>query len=375
MSVGVHFARFLIELPVLQTGRTELVSRLGEKWARKATSGEQRQAHDLLRRFSPAIPDKILKELMDFERVRPTTEAPSGPRTPRPTRTSELATPEDALSALEELIYLVQLENYASQISKKELTDWSQNAHTLKFVGGDEPEFGTQAEGYPHWVSVMLGERFDVSPPMWSESSLGPYVVFPAFNDAAHIDARILPNALALNVTTIKSDGLAQIRKMLSSVDYVGKSLKQLVEKQRFASGFSFEPYPAAVYVWRHGLAHQVVPETQLQLLEASLQYFGRKEWRASIILSATAVESILAEMHEEQLKDFPPERATLGELSFILKQRGELKYPSDIEQRINQLNQARIAAFHRSTIHVSMKEAISALMAAVQFFLWHYTS
>jgi len=196
--------------------------------------------------------------------------------------------------------------------------------------------------------------------------------------DAIHIGFYKHPEAFILDVTSVREEALKRFVKFLSGFPEINEGLRRIVSKTEYSSRVVFDPYPAAVSAWIEGrLAAEYFPTYMLQYLNAAIRYYHAKEWRTSIVLSAIALETLLAEMFEdefhEQAGDVP-----LGALrdkiveSFKLGNRGPA-FPNEILESIGKTNDARVAAVHRGSIQLSARETMEALRGSVKVALWYY--
>ena len=96
----------------------------------------------------------------------------------------------------------------------------------------------------------------------------------------------------------------------------------------------------------------------------------GKKEWSISIILSAIAVESLLAEIYEEYFHEVAPSDP-LGALRDKIERKK--KFPVKTYNDIKLVNESRISAVHRSSMKVGEIEARNALIGATRFTQWAY--
>lgn len=199
---------------------------------------------------------------------------------------------------------------------------------------------------------------------------IGPIALI-GLNDALSVDLIVRAESAIFQLITIKDNGALLFRSFLESIPKVGPTIKEISNQRKHTSRYSFEPYVAAVEVWRHKKAYRTVPETIRKFFQGTIRYFAHKEWRTSIVLSAIIVESLLAEIHEETFHRKAP-NVPLGALLEDIKTKAVL--PNKIIDAINLANESRISAVHRSSIDVSEKEAIDALVGATQFSLWYFS-
>ena len=194
--------------------------------------------------------------------------------------------------------------------------------------------------------------------------------IIPEVKDVVSVEKeRINEKQWLFDVVTIKKNGLSVFKKTLKSIPTIKEQMKILKERQHFSQRYVFRPYPLAVQLWLKDEASVTVPQDLKRFLEGAIQYFFSSEWRMSIVLSAIAVESILADLYEEKNKKPAPD-TPLGDLFRQVKEK--IDFPSEIIRAIQITNDARISAVHRSRFPVSDREAINALFGAVNFALWY---
>jgi len=120
--------------------------------------------------------------------------------------------------------------------------------------------------------------------------------------------------------------------------------------------------------IWFKDESTVSVPKDLKDLLKAATNYYQSEEWRTSVTLSAIVTESILADIYEEEMKVDAPD-VPLGALVEQVKK--SVKIPKQIDSAIKNLNQARIAAVHRSKSPVSDRDAEIALFSATKTLIW----
>jgi len=198
-----------------------------------------------------------------------------------------------------------------------------------------------------------------------------PLVILPETEDALHVDATFRRASLAMDITSLKSEGLERYKSFFLSIPWVGPEIKTIAEGRKHSSNYSLRIYPSAAFLWCTVRKPIMLPDNILKFLEGTLGYFGRQEWRTSIVFSAIVVESLLAEIYEEQFHKLAPDKP-LGDLYYAVKEKAQ--FPDNIEKAITTTNQMRILAVHRSSLEASEREALQAIVGAVQFSLWHYS-
>ena len=197
--------------------------------------------------------------------------------------------------------------------------------------------------------------------------------IFRDINDVVVIDAEERGRyELLLEVTSIKKEGLMRFYNFIKAIPRVGNTVTEIRKRKTHSSRYTFRPYPLAVRLWLTDKGAVTVPEDLRDFLNASIRYHSGEEWRTSIVLSAIAVESVLADLYEEQYKEYAP-NVPLGELYHKVKER--IQFSSEIMNAIEMVNEARISAVHRSRFPVSDREAVNALYGASIFVMWYSTN
>lgn len=180
-------------------------------------------------------------------------------------------------------------------------------------------------------------------------------------------------NEIALDITSVKKEGSTFFLKCLKTIPAIGRTVA--VNKkptETHSSRYTFSPYPVAVRLWLRKEACKTIPKDLRAFLDSSSSYYISEEWRTSIVLSAITVESLLADLYEEEHHEPSPSRATLGELFELAKKK--VDFPQNIADAITMANNARISAVHRSRFPVSDREATNALYGATNFAMWYFS-
>lgn len=146
----------------------------------------------------------------------------------------------------------------------------------------------------------------------------------------------------------------------------------------QYSSRAVLEPYVAGVSAWINGrTAAERIPSYLLEYLEAGVRYYHAREWRTSIVLSAIALETLLAEMYEHEFRQLAPDEplgALKDEIMILSKKRGKpTAFPSDILEWIKKTNEARIASVHRASRELSGREALEAVRGLLRVISWYH--
>lgn len=195
--------------------------------------------------------------------------------------------------------------------------------------------------------------------------------IFHDIEDTVVIERRTTPRRpdLFLEIISIKDVGTSRFINFLKSIPCMGETLKLIKNRKTHSSRYVFHPYPYAVQLWLKSERAENIPQDLKDFLKGSARYHSEREWRTSIVLSAIAVEVILADLYEEQFKETAP-NTPLGDLYYKLKERRI--FPEDVQKAIEIANEARISAVHRRRFPISDREADNALFGATKVTMWY---
>lgn len=205
----------------------------------------------------------------------------------------------------------------------------------------------------------------------FSRAYLEPNIAILKTMDAMSIKPSFHSTNLFIDVFSIKQSGSRIFEKFIKSIPIIGEMANIVNRGKKYSSRHCYEPYPAAVMLWICGIVGKTVPEDILNFFDGSVRYWEKNEWRISIILSAIAVESLLAEIYEEYFHEIAPPDP-LGALRDKIEKKQ--KFPPETRKDIDLVNQSRIAAVHRSSMQVGEREARNALMGAIRFTHWAFS-
>jgi HEPN domain-containing protein len=177
------------------------------------------------------------------------------------------------------------------------------------------------------------------------------------------------PMELTFDVISITDVGVKTFKDFLMCIPHVGSTVQEIRSRKTHSTRYTFRPYHLAVKLWLDSEQSEVVTNDLRDFLRGSLRYHSDGEWRTSIVLSAIAVESVLADLYEETYKNYAP-NVPLGNL--YEKVKVKVKFPSEIMKAIEMVNEARISAVHRSRFPVSDREATNALYGSTTFIMWY---
>lgn len=201
-------------------------------------------------------------------------------------------------------------------------------------------------------------------------SFLESYQASLDMENAISLDFTTAKNILRLNLCSLKEQGIHAHEQFLKSISIIGKKIKVSKPTQKFSSRYCYRTYPSALIVWLCEVADNPIPSDILQYFIGAVRYYAQKEWRVSIVLSAIAVETILAELYEE-IKHEPAPPDTLGSLLSQVSKLTEL--PIEARADAEEVNGNRILSVHRSSMNLGDREARSSLVGATRFTHWAY--
>jgi hypothetical protein len=148
----------------------------------------------------------------------------------------------------------------------------------------------------------------------------------------------------------------------------IGKRALFTNEQKKHAAKYVSVLYPSVAALWIDNLASLAINGDLVDLFAGALEYFYRRDWRTSILLSANSLEKLVAALYEETLKKpCPP-----FPIGSVAKKISNFKpLPKNIESVLKMTNSLRIAAVHRSYMPLGVKEATDALSGSLKFLLW----
>jgi len=203
----------------------------------------------------------------------------------------------------------------------------------------------------------------------WTESDLRASVVDADVGDVLLTALTSSERELVIDAFSLNGKLIGEYEQFIKSIPGLGSDFSIVSKKTRHSAAYSLLVYPHATSLWLRTDAPRYIPDTLLKFVSGALNYIWRREWRTSVVLSAITVEFILAEIYEEEHTRPAPE-SPLGDLYREVKQKH--RFPESIAKSIEETNDIRIRAVHRSTLEASEREAINALKGAVQLTLYH---
>jgi len=290
----------------------------------------------------------------------------------------EIKTENKQLRALEKIrnTRISRLTEALEELTQEPLEDeefFQTLTKTLRvFAGtGELPEILTDIFYRKVTRKLPSGKTMERRLPIYrSETDIFGSRVLKEIKDVISVERKeISSNKWLFDITAIKEQGIANFKDMIVCIPRMKEQMQILKEKQKFSSRYTFRPYPLAVRLWLRNENSIIVTEDLRSFLQAASNYFFSEEWRTSIVLSAICVESVLADLYEEDFKETAPD-VPLGEMFSRVKQK--VNFPPDVAKTIEITNDARISAVHRSRFPVSDKEAVNALYGATNVVLWY---
>ena len=188
--------------------------------------------------------------------------------------------------------------------------------------------------------------------------------------NAVSLNFDIRKEVLRLNLYSLNEQGIDAYKEFLESIPIIGKNIKISKVIQKFSSRYCYKIYPSALIVWLCEVTDNPIPNDILQYFLGAVRYYAQRELRISIVLSAIAVETIMAELYEE-ITHQPAPPDTLGSLFAQVKKI--IQIPDEIKSDVDEVNNNRILSVHRSAAHLGDREARSSLVGATRFTYWVY--
>jgi 6-pyruvoyl-tetrahydropterin synthase len=169
------------------------------------------------------------------------------------------------------------------------------------------------------------------------------------------------------DIITIKKDTILDFKNKIALIPTLKNNIKGKDDKRRFSTRYVYRPYPYVVQLLLEDQSTVPIPNDLKDFVKAAIRYFLIDEWRTSIVLSAIAIESILADIYEEKNHRIAPDIPLGGLLAEV-----NSKHPFDLDvlKKVEKANNARIAAVHRSRLPVSETDATNALVGATNIIL-----
>ncbi len=192
-------------------------------------------------------------------------------------------------------------------------------------------------------------------------------------SDVVVIDKKhVIKEKWLFDFMSVKSETIHNFKQNLGLIPTLKNNIEDKNEKRHFSTRYVFRPYPYVIQLLLEDKSTVPIPNDLKDFLNAAIHYYFSGEWRTSIVLSAITIESILADLYEEYNHHTAPD-TPLGDL--LKKVSAKCQFTNDILEKLEIANNARIAAVHRSSLPVSDKDAINALVGATNIILMTHAS
>jgi len=201
--------------------------------------------------------------------------------------------------------------------------------------------------------------------------SFPPKEYFPDIKDgiSLNLDFEAYPD-LAIGVVSLSREPITKLTSFLSATPKFKEKITFSKINHKYAARYVLDLYPAIAALWIDEMSTGVFPRDIIGMLSDSLEYFYRRDWRTSIVLSSISAEMILAEMYEEAFQR-PAPVEPLGTLLDKLMKKGELA--EEMKASCRRVTQMRKSAVHRGLAPPTIREASLALYGAIQLAFCHY--
>lgn len=251
----------------------------------------------------------------------------------------------------------------------KPILDWSQ------FVRDN----GAPPEKYANRTTTISSNviRARIAVRGIPENIAGPSIPLDEVSDALHVTEGYQEDLTLLEATALQEKTVESFVSFTKSIPDVGKDVKIIRKGHQFSSRLSSDLVPVATRAWARSVPTiERVPQFILTYIGGAHTYLDTSEWRTSIVLSAIALESLLAEMFETEFREVAPDQP-LGNLYGQIRDKfgsaNRKAFPADIEDAIKGCNDSRVAAVHRGGRQLSDKEAYNALHGVARIAIWYY--
>jgi hypothetical protein len=224
------------------------------------------------------------------------------------------------------------------------------------------------------WFSIGA----DPKRQLWisKEDAFGPNIVMRELDDVIHIAESPTKASLVLDMVSVKKEGVRRYLELLRLLPFEPKLTILLNPSESHSSRFVFEPFSPALQTWLNLDSTQLqLPKNLQEYLAAAATYYNRCEWRTSIVLSAIIVESVLAEVFEEEFHKTPdiPLGAMHKRINKGLASTPKKNMLKKIETDLNRVNGCRIAAVHRGSKQLTQIDSMDCLRGATRTAIWRY--
>jgi len=228
-------------------------------------------------------------------------------------------------------------------------------------ISSEDLEKARPSEGYPGFrrVQRLITGFFDPK-------------LFPKYLEVLYMNYRMskVEKNMVIELISLNEIGFKIFNDFISCLPVLNDSFEKISERESHIERYIFKLYDMVVKLWIDLENKFLLNDNIKDFLTASINYYANEEWRTSVILSSIAVESIFAELYEEEYMINAPD-IPLGGL--ITKVEEKISFPSDLMEKIQGLNKARIASVHRSENPVSSKDAIISMMGITSLIIWYF--
>jgi hypothetical protein len=279
---------------------------------------------------------------------------------------------EEGVLPPQELGFLQELNEFTKRDARtkpewdEKLTNWLNG----NVEGPDEEEMDNVEDLREEWGQTRLAFYFA------ERKVFGPDIVMSKLDDAVHVNESWIAPVHLLELTSTRKDGVSAYIDLLGTLGFDKNDFSIILPPvKNHSSRYCSEPFVPAIDLWIHSFSSKLdLPKYILEYLEPALEYLKKGEWRTSTILSAITVESILAELFEEEFHEVAPD-IPVGALHKAIVDRLATRKTllNPVDDFIERVNNARIAAVHRGSKQVSQRESTDALRSALRVAIWYY--
>ena len=205
-----------------------------------------------------------------------------------------------------------------------------------------------------------------------TRSGLMDSMLFPEHFDVLYIDFRLSKDeeSMLIEFVSLNEIGFKMFNDLILCLPILNDSFEKVSQRKTYCEKYIFKIYDLVVQLWITLEDKFIFNDNIENFLTASIKYYSEEEWITSIILSSISVESILAELYEDEYKRNAPDVA-LGKLLTHVEKK--IKFPADLRKKLQALNKARIASVHRSENPVSDKDTIISMMGITCLLIWYF--
>jgi hypothetical protein len=214
--------------------------------------------------------------------------------------------------------------------------------------------------------------------------NLGPDISLPSMRDCIHISESGDSRTRVLEIASLSEETGERYLDYLVHVPGLGRNLVVVRSGWKHTSQVVRALLPPALMTWMKGEeAVSCVPEYVMNFLMAASEYYGREEWRTSIVMSSIVSETVVAEYYEDVFRRQAGD-LTLGQLLNNVEQqfkksgktcgtKGVRAMPKDLLKDGGETNRLRKESVHRGTSALLQSDALQALANSSRFVVWYY--